>query len=222
MKLRPLHDWAVIQRLDAEDKTTGGIIIPDTAKEKPAEGIIVAIGPGRYKPDKKDKNKKTFESTTLKPGQRIMYAKYMATAIEVDNEEITLVREEDILGTVEGVTQLAVRKSYAVKEKPAQEVVIKEKAEIAPVMPKKKPVTTKKAKKPAIKKKAKVKKTSKKAAPKTKKKTTTKKKTKKTSKKTTKTKKKSVKKTVKTKKKATKQTTKKTAKRTKAKKKKKK
>lgn len=175
-KFRPLHDWALIQRLDADEVTAGGIIIPDAAKERPSEGIILAIGPGRNRPDKKDKSKKVFEPTTLKPGQRVIYAKYMVTEIEIDGEEITLVREEDILATVEGSHEIAVKKSYPVRERADHPVTVKGRSDITTVKDKpakKKKVTVKKAGKPTAKKKVKgtskakkktVKKISKKAA----------------------------------------------------------
>ncbi|MEE9524232.1 MAG: co-chaperone GroES [Thermodesulfovibrionales bacterium] len=216
MKFKPLQDWAVIQRTDADERTAGGIIIPDSAKEKPAEGIVVAIGPGKYETEKekdKEMKKKKFVPTTLKPGQKVIFAKYMVTEIEIDDEEIALVREDDILGTVEGTGALTVRKDYAVKEKPAQPVVIKKKAEIAPVTAPKKL-----AKKKAAPKKAKA---AKKPASKSKKKAATKKKAKKAAVKKTAVKKKAAKKvTKKTARKKTvkKKTTKKAAKKKAAKK----
>jgi chaperonin GroES len=110
MPLRPLHDWAVIQQLESQEQTAGGIIIPDTAKEKPAEGVVVAIGPGKYKTEKgkgkgkgKEKKKK-FIPTSVRPGQHVMYAKYMATEVELDGTTYVLVREEDILGAIEDVS----------------------------------------------------------------------------------------------------------------------
>jgi len=96
MKLKPLQDWAVIQRVEPEEKTASGIIIPDSAKDKPTEGVVLAIGPGKYEIEKgKEKEKKKkFIPTVLKPGQRIMYGKYSAREIELDGETIALVREE--------------------------------------------------------------------------------------------------------------------------------
>lgn len=103
MGLKPLHDWALIRPSDATERSAGGIIIPDTAKEKPQEGVILAIGEGRYKEkdDGKGKEKakeKTFVKTTLKPGDRVVYEKYSGRKVELDGEELVLVREEDILG----------------------------------------------------------------------------------------------------------------------------
>ncbi|GBE00541.1 10 kDa chaperonin 2 [bacterium BMS3Abin07] len=154
MKFRPLQDWAVIKQIDAKEKTRGGIIIPDTAKEKPSEGIIVSIGPGKYKTGKaegKDKKKK-FEATTLKPGQRVIYTGYMASEIELDGEEITLVREEDILGTVEETSQLTARESHDISKKPAQPLIVKKKSEVAQPLIKEKVPHGKKIKKKAAKK----------------------------------------------------------------------
>ncbi len=110
MKIRPLHDWAVIRRIDAGETTAGGIIIPAVAKEKPAEGIVEAIGPGKYTAEGKGKKEK-FVATTVKPGQRVVFSNFMAKDVEVDGQEITLVREEDILGTHLGGQQLAPKES---------------------------------------------------------------------------------------------------------------
>jgi len=93
-ELKPLHDWAVIERSEAEERSPGGIIIPDTARDKPSEGIIVSIGPGSYK---KIKGKEKFVTTTLQPGQRVAYPKYAAKEAEVGGKKFTLVREDDIL-----------------------------------------------------------------------------------------------------------------------------
>jgi len=111
MNLRPLHDWALIERSDAGDITAGGIHIPDTAREKPAQGTVIAIGPGKYKPKKgKEKSKKKiFVPTSVVPGQHVMYAKYMATEVDLDGEILTLVREEDILCTIEGMEKQLAR-----------------------------------------------------------------------------------------------------------------
>jgi chaperonin GroES len=107
MKLKPLQDWAVIQRIEPKEMTAAGIIIPDMAKDKPTEGIVLAIGPGKYNTEKDEEKKKEkekkkkFVATVLKPGQRIIYGKYSAREFELDGETIVLVREEDVLGTVE-------------------------------------------------------------------------------------------------------------------------
>jgi chaperonin GroES len=99
MKVKPLHDWAVIERSEAEERSPGGIIIPDTARDKPSEGIVVSIGPGSYR---KIKGKEKFVPTTLQPGQRVAYPKYAAREAEAGGKKFILVREDDILGTYEG------------------------------------------------------------------------------------------------------------------------
>jgi len=101
MKIKPLHDWAVIRPQDAVERTVGGIVIPDTAKERPAEGEVLAIGAGKFVEEKDKKGKvkeKKFEQTTLKPGDHVLYEKYAATKVNVNNEEMVMVREENILG----------------------------------------------------------------------------------------------------------------------------
>jgi len=130
MKLKPLQDWALIQRIEPKEMTAAGIIIPDSAKDKPTEGIVLAIGPGKFeteKSEKKEKEKeKKFIPTVLKPGQKIIYGKYSAREFELDREMIVLVREEDVLGTVEE-TQLAEKKPFAVAEKHDNPVTAKKK-----------------------------------------------------------------------------------------------
>lgn len=105
MKLRPLHDWAVIQPKEAQEKTASGIVIPDVAKEKPQEGIIIAIGEGRYTEELDKKTGKVIEKkfvpTVLKPGDCILYERFGETRLKIDGEELVLVREENILGTLE-------------------------------------------------------------------------------------------------------------------------
>jgi chaperonin GroES len=96
MKIRPLHDRVIIQRVEELEKTKGGIIIPDTAKEKPQEGKVVAVGPG--KTDEKGK-KVTLD---VKPGDRILFGKYSGTEIKIEGEDYLILREEDILGVLEG------------------------------------------------------------------------------------------------------------------------
>jgi chaperonin GroES len=149
MKFRPLHDWVVIRRNKAAEMTSSGIIIPDTAKDKPAEGIVEAVGPGKYKPEKgkKDKKDKKFFPTVLKPGQKVMFIDYMAKDIELDGTEITLIREEDILGLIERGGELAVKDPYGVeikKDRPPMVQTPREKVKAAAGP--KKPVETKKAK----------------------------------------------------------------------------
>jgi chaperonin GroES len=106
MKLIPQNDWAVIRPTLPEKKTAGGIIIPDTAAEKPLEGVVEAIGPGAYEEEKtdektkKEKKERKFVPTTVKPGQRVLYQKYSGQSFKTGGEEVILVRERDILGIV--------------------------------------------------------------------------------------------------------------------------
>lgn len=106
MKIRPLHDWVVIRPGKAQDRTAGGIVIPDVAKEKPQEGEVLAVGEGRYEKEKDEKGKakekeRKFIKTTLKPGDRVMYEKYSARKVEGNGEELVMVREEEVLGRFE-------------------------------------------------------------------------------------------------------------------------
>ena len=95
MKVRPLHDRLIIQTAAEEEKTKGGIIIPDTAKEKPVEGKVIAVGAGRLK---KDGTKMPLE---VKKGDRVLYAKYGGTEIKIDGEEYLMMKEDDILAIIE-------------------------------------------------------------------------------------------------------------------------
>ena len=95
MKVKPLHDRLIIKTLEEEEKTKGGIIIPDTAKEKPVEGKVIAIGAGRIK---KDGTKMPLE---IKKGDRVLYAKYGGTEIKIDGEEYLMMKEDDILAVIE-------------------------------------------------------------------------------------------------------------------------
>ncbi|MDH4232535.1 MAG: co-chaperone GroES, partial [Nitrospirota bacterium] len=134
MKLKPLQDWAIIQRAEPEEKTAGGIFIPDAAKDKSLEGVVLAIGPGVYKIEKgrEKEKKKKFIPTAVKPGQRVVYGKYAAREIELDGEMIVLVREEDILGIVEE-TRPVEKKAFAVEEKQERPVAVKKESEIMKV-----------------------------------------------------------------------------------------
>ncbi|MBI5376364.1 MAG: co-chaperone GroES [Candidatus Schekmanbacteria bacterium] len=96
MKFRPLHDRIVVQRLDEEKKTKGGIIIPDTAKEKPQEGKVIAVGNGRILDDGKVK------ALDVKAGDKILFSKYAGNEIKVEGEDYIIMREEDVLGIIEG------------------------------------------------------------------------------------------------------------------------
>lgn len=95
MKVRPLHDKVLIERLDTEETTKGGIIIPDTAKEKPQEGKVVAVGTGRIL---EDGTKKPLE---IKKGDKVLFNKYGAIDISIDGEDYLILREEDILAIVD-------------------------------------------------------------------------------------------------------------------------
>ena len=97
MKFRPLHDRVVVRRLEAEEKTAGGIIIPDTAKEKPMEGEIVAAGPGA-----RDEAGKLVP-LDVKAGDRILFGKWSGTEVKLDGEELLIMKESDIMGIIEGV-----------------------------------------------------------------------------------------------------------------------
>jgi chaperonin GroES len=93
-KIRPLHDRVIVKRLEEEEKTKGGIIIPDTAKEKPQEGRVVAVGPGRNEDGK-------VIPLGVKAGDKILFGKYSGTEIKLDGEEHLIMREDDILGVIE-------------------------------------------------------------------------------------------------------------------------
>ena len=95
MKLRPLHDRLIVKRLDGEEKTAGGLFIPDTAKEKPQKGTVIAAGNG-----KKTDEGKTI-SMDVKVGDTVLFGKYAGTEIKVDGDELLMMREDDILAVVE-------------------------------------------------------------------------------------------------------------------------
>jgi len=95
MKIRPLHDRLIVKRLEEEEKTRGGIIIPDTAKEKPIEGKVIAVGEGRIS---KEGKKIPME---IKKGDRILFAKYGGTEVKIDGDEHLMMREEDVLAIIE-------------------------------------------------------------------------------------------------------------------------
>ena len=94
MAVRPLHDRVIVKRIEEEAKSKGGIIIPDTAKEKPQEGRVVAVGPGRVEDGK-------VIAVAVKKGDRILFGKYSGTEIKLDGVEHIIMREEDILGVIE-------------------------------------------------------------------------------------------------------------------------
>ena len=95
MKFRPLHDRVVVRRLEAEEKSTGGIIIPDTAKEKPIEGQVIAVGNGKVLEDGK------VRPLDIKAGDTILFSKYAGTEVKIEGEDHLILREEDVLGVIE-------------------------------------------------------------------------------------------------------------------------
>ena len=94
MKIRPLHDRILVQRIEGEAKTKGGIIIPDTAKEKPQEGRVIAVGTGKILEDG------TVRPLEVKAGDKILFAKYGGTDVKIDGEEQIIIREDDVLGII--------------------------------------------------------------------------------------------------------------------------
>jgi chaperonin GroES len=96
MKFRPLHDRVVVRRLEGEEKSKGGIIIPDTAKEKPQEGEVIAVGPGG-----RDENGKLIP-IDIKVGDRILFGKWSGTEVKLEGEELLIMKESDIMGVIEG------------------------------------------------------------------------------------------------------------------------
>ena len=96
MNFRPLHDRIVVKRIDAEDKTAGGIIIPDTAKEKPSQGEVVAVGPGG-----RDEAGNLIP-IDLNVGDRVLFGKWSGTEVKLEGEDLIIMKESDILGTVDG------------------------------------------------------------------------------------------------------------------------
>ena len=99
MKFRPLHDRVVVKRLEEETKTTGGIIIPDTAKEKPQQGKIVAVGPG----GRDEAGKVT--PLDVKAGDTVLFGKWSGTEVKIDGEDLLIMKESDILGVLEGIAK---------------------------------------------------------------------------------------------------------------------
>ena len=99
MKFRPLHDRVVVRRIEQEDRTKGGIIIPDTAKEKPMEGEIIAVGPGGRD------EKGNLVPLDVKKGDRILFGKWSGNEVKIDGEELLIMKESDIMGVVEGAAK---------------------------------------------------------------------------------------------------------------------
>ncbi len=100
---RPLHDRVLVKRLEAEEKTAGGIIIPDTAKEKPAEGLVMAVGPGA-----RDEAGKICP-LDIKVGDRVLFGKWSGTEVVIDGEDRLIIKESDILGVIEGDTRVSAK-----------------------------------------------------------------------------------------------------------------
>ena len=96
MNFRPLHDRVVVRRIEAEEKTKGGIIIPDTAKEKPSQGEIIAVGPGG-----REENGKLIP-IDLKTGDKVLFGKWSGTEVKIDGEELLIMKESDVMGVLEG------------------------------------------------------------------------------------------------------------------------
>jgi chaperonin GroES len=160
MKVRPLHDWAVIIPSEPSEKTAGGLYIPDTARDKPQEGVVEAIGPGAFEEEKRTRKKggkkeRRFVPTVVKPGDRVVYGRYAGQTYNIDGEDRILVRERDILGILPSPLQIpaatasagetALMKSAAAGRKNAAK---------KPVRKKTKKAAKKTAKKRGLKKKA--------------------------------------------------------------------
>ena len=96
MNIRPLNDRILVKRLEQEEKTAGGIIIPDSAKEKPAEGEVIAVGPGKMN----DAGERV--AVDVKPGDKVLFSKYGGTDVKFDGQDYLIMREDDILGVIEG------------------------------------------------------------------------------------------------------------------------
>jgi chaperonin GroES len=95
MKIRPLHDRVIVKRMEEERKTASGIVIPDSATEKPDQGEVIAVGPG-----KKDESGKTI-AMDVKVGDRVLFGKYAGQGVKIEGEEVLVMREEDIMGVIE-------------------------------------------------------------------------------------------------------------------------
>ena len=99
MKFKPLHDRVVVRRLEQEEKTAGGIIIPDTAKEKPMEGEVIAVGPGARGEDGQ------LHPLDVRAGDRILFGKWSGSEVKIDGEELIIMKESDILGIIQGAAK---------------------------------------------------------------------------------------------------------------------
>jgi chaperonin GroES len=96
MQFRPLHDRVVVRRVEDEQKTAGGIIIPDTAKEKPMQGEVIAVGPGARN------EKGELQALDVKAGDRVLFGKWSGTEVKLDGQELLIMKESDIMGVIEG------------------------------------------------------------------------------------------------------------------------
>ncbi|CAO3409682.1 co-chaperone GroES [Azospirillum lipoferum] len=101
MKFKPLHDRVLVRRVESDTKTKGGIIIPDTAKEKPQEGEVIAVGPGA-----RDEAGKLV-ALDVKPGDRVLFGKWSGTEVKIDGEDLLIMKESDILGVIEAAAEPA-------------------------------------------------------------------------------------------------------------------
>ena len=99
MNFRPLHDRVVVRRIEAEEKTAGGIIIPDTAKEKPQEGEVIAVGPGA-----RDESGKVA-ALDVKAGDRVLFGKWSGTEVRIDGQDLLIMKESDIMGVIEQIAE---------------------------------------------------------------------------------------------------------------------
>jgi chaperonin GroES len=104
MKLRPLHDRVIVKRIDSETKTASGIVIPDNAAEKPDQGEVLAVGPGR----KNDKGE--ISPISVKVGDRVLFGKYSGQTVKVDGDELLVMKEDDLFAVVEGLPSASLKK----------------------------------------------------------------------------------------------------------------
>ena len=98
MNFRPLHDRVLVRRVEAEEKTAGGIIVPDTAKEKPQEGEVIAVGPGTLD------DRGELRPLDVKAGDRVLFGKWSGTEVRLEGEELLIMKEADVMGVLEGAT----------------------------------------------------------------------------------------------------------------------
>jgi chaperonin GroES len=146
MKIKPLHDWVVIRTVESEERTAGGIFIPEAAQEKPQWGIVESVGSGIYEPERKKhpKGKKKFIAAELKAGDQVLYERYAAREFTVNHEKVVMVRESSVLGTLESghtSTALQTRGPGALEKKGPSALQKKEPGAVATV---KRPAGTKK------------------------------------------------------------------------------